>query len=76
MLFQISINLMYGFTCLDSGDLPDAELSCQNFKELCGSFQASLALGPCVLVIDGIDELGASVDLSPQEVCRNFIPLQ
>lgn len=50
------------------GLLPDQELASQSFKELCGSFQAALALGPCVLVIDGIDELGASVGLTPQQV--------
>jgi len=43
-------------------------LVCQTFKELCGSFQACLALGPCVLLLDGVDELGASLGLSPQEV--------
>jgi len=56
------------FFCSDISLVPDKELANQMYKELCGSFQAALTLGPCVLVIDGVDELGASVGLSPQQV--------
>lgn len=60
----------------EDGGHADNEVAKQNFKELCGSFQASVSLGPCVLLIDGVDELGASLELGPQEI-RNFswIPL-
>ncbi|XP_055881613.1 putative tetratricopeptide repeat protein 41 isoform X2 [Biomphalaria glabrata] len=36
----------------------------QNFIYLCESFSAALALGPSVIVLDGIDELGSDADKS------------
>ncbi|XP_067684110.1 tetratricopeptide repeat protein 41-like [Haliotis asinina] len=39
-----------------------------SFLETCEAFLASASLGPCVLVLDGIDELGTSLGLTPQEV--------
>lgn len=60
--------MLYDFIHTDYDGKPDGEVARQNFKELCGSFQSALSLGPCVLLIDGVDELGASMGLSPQEV--------
>ncbi|KAL4226385.1 hypothetical protein ACF0H5_014369 [Mactra antiquata] len=60
----------------DSCDVRDKEVATQNFKQLCGSFQASLTLGPCVLLIDGVDELGTSLELSPQEIKKfSWLPM-
>ena len=64
-------SISYCFISDDDGR-PDGEVARQQFKELCGSFQAALSLGPCVLLIDGVDELGASLGLSPQEVSIVF----
>ncbi|XP_053377944.1 uncharacterized protein LOC123530292 isoform X2 [Mercenaria mercenaria] len=60
----------------DDDGHPDGEVARQHFKELCGSFQSAISLGPCVLLIDGVDELGASMGLSPQEIKTfSWIPL-
>ena len=52
----------------DTDMTPDPEEDAVTFKELCGSFQAALSLGPCVLLLDGVNDLGGAVGLSPQEV--------
>ncbi|WAR26485.1 TTC41-like protein, partial [Mya arenaria] len=68
--------LLDGPSLLECSSVSNLELVSQNFKELCGSFQASLTLGPCVLLLDGVDELGATLDLSPQQIKSfSWIPL-
>ena len=44
-----------------SSEVPD-------FHSLCESFIAAAALRPCVFVLDGVDELGGCLGLSPQQV--------
>ena len=39
-----------------------------DFHHITESFQAAISLGPCVVVIDGIDELAASGGLTAQQV--------
>ncbi|XP_041350097.1 uncharacterized protein LOC121369221 [Gigantopelta aegis] len=43
----------------------------KTFQELCGMFMSAVSLGPCVLVIDGVDELCGTVKLS-QETVKEF----
>ena len=55
----------------DAGNME--ELS--DFHHICEAFLAAISHGPCVLVIDGIDELAGSCGLSTQQVklVFNFI---
>ncbi|XP_013385421.1 TPR repeat-containing protein DDB_G0287407 isoform X2 [Lingula anatina] len=39
-----------------------------NFHRICEAFIAATAMGPCVLVLDGIDEMGGTSGLTPQMV--------
>ena len=39
-----------------------------DFHHVCEAFLAAVALGPCVLIIDGVDELGETYGRSSQEV--------
>ena len=39
-----------------------------DFHHVVEAFLAALALGPCVVVVDGVDELGETYGHSPQQV--------
>ena len=52
---------------------PDPDEDAVTFKELCGCFHAALSLGPCVLLLDGVNDLGGAIGLSPQEVWVTII---
>ncbi|XP_046333250.2 tetratricopeptide repeat protein 41-like [Haliotis rufescens] len=69
---QLRAHFLSQDTWDDSSDGPsqstDSEDQPTNFPETCEAFLASASLGPCVLVLDGIDELGSSLNLTPQEV--------
>lgn len=43
-----------------------------DFQELCQAFLAATGLGPCILLIDGINELSTTVGLSQQQVLALF----
>ncbi|XP_033120018.1 putative tetratricopeptide repeat protein 41 [Anneissia japonica] len=46
-----------------------------DFHSICEAFSAALLMGPCVMVIDGIDELGGSYSASAQQVKEmNWLP--
>ena len=47
---------------------PDPDEDALTFKELCGCFHAALSLGPCVVLLDGVNDLGGSIGMTPQEV--------
>ena len=47
-----------------------------DFYHVTESFQAAISMGPCVLVVDGIDELTDSCGLTAQQVGANIINLQ
>ena len=51
---------------------PDPDEDSMTFKELCGCFHASLSLGPCVILLDGVNDLGGAIGLSPQEVTTSI----
>ncbi len=44
-----------------------------DYHHVCEAFAAALALGPCILVIDGIDELVGSYGQTPQQVSISFV---
>ena len=54
---------------------PDPDEDAVTFKELCGCFHAALSLGPCVLLLDGVNDLGGAIGLSPQEVWVKHLTL-
>ncbi len=39
-----------------------------DFHHVCEAFLASVGLGPCTLVVDGIDEIGGTYMQTPQQV--------
>ena len=51
---------------------PDPDEDSVTFKELCGCFHAALSLGPCVLLLDGVNDLGGAIGPSPQEVTTSI----
>lgn len=50
-------------------DVTTATEEASDFNHVCESFLASVGLGPCVLVVDGIDEIGGTYALTAQQVC-------
>ena len=44
-----------------------------DFYHVTESFQAAISMGPCVLVVDGIDELTDSCGLTAQQVRTDVI---
>ena len=52
------------------GNLIDAEEDQPwTFQETCQAFLSVIKLGPCVLVLDGIDELGVTMGQTSRQVC-------
>ncbi|KAK3585946.1 hypothetical protein CHS0354_038488 [Potamilus streckersoni] len=46
------------------------------FQELYEGFLAAISLNPCVLVVDGVDELGSTLGIEPQQIKKfEWIPL-
>lgn len=39
-----------------------------DFHHVVDAFRAALSFGPCVIIIDGVDELGETYGHSPQQV--------
>ena len=44
-----------------------------DFLHVCAAFTAAISQGPCILLIDGIDELVGSCGLSPQQVGSLYV---
>ena len=51
-----------------SEEIPDAECCYSDLYHCSEMFLAALSLGPCVIVIDGVDELSTSRGLTAQQV--------
>ena len=46
----------------------ESEAEDQSFRSLCEAFVAALGLGPCVILLDGVNELTSARGLSSREV--------
>ncbi|GFR62431.1 tetratricopeptide repeat protein GNN [Elysia marginata] len=53
----------------------ESEAKDQSFRSLCEAFVAALGLGPCVILLDGVNELTSARGLSAREV-KEFAWLQ
>ena len=68
------------FTFIKIAGVCESELSGQSvtsdkmseYQHLCEMFMAAASLGPCILILDGIDEISGSYGLTPQQVSRSI----
>ncbi|KAL3853010.1 hypothetical protein ACJMK2_016596 [Sinanodonta woodiana] len=62
-------------TMLDDASIFEPKAA-TTFQELYEGFQAAISLSPCVLVVEGVDELGSTLGIEPQQIKKfEWIPL-
>lgn len=68
MYIKIFIIVNFAVECSSSEDGMTEEDQPWTFQEVCQAFVAALSLGPIVIVIDGLDEIGNTLGLTIRQV--------
>lgn len=68
MYIKIFIIVNFAVECSSSEDGMTEEDQPWTFQEVCQAFVAALSLGPVVIVIDGLDEIGNTLGLTIRQV--------
>ena len=71
LLYVFSVSEVTGYAQLDDSSSwwSDEDMDTpSSFHTLCQAFVAALGLGPCILVLDGINDISSTSGLSQQEV--------